>query len=111
MVKFQQHVVVRLLLNYALNEREYFRGVEEWVLEGCHAVEVAQALLGVLFCEGLDEGLLVLCEEFGIELESLALLLGHVFQSDAIERGPVCYQLVQQNTQRIQVNSLIVSLT
>ncbi len=54
MVKFQQHVVVRLLLNYTLDEREYFRGVKEWVLEGCHAVEVAQALLGVLFCEGLD---------------------------------------------------------
>ena len=54
MMQFQQHIVVGLLLDYSLDEREYLRGIEEGVLEDCEAVEVAQALVGVLFCEGLD---------------------------------------------------------
>ena len=54
MMQFQQHIVVGLLLDYSLDEREYLRGVEEGVLEDGEAVEVAQALVGVLFCEGLD---------------------------------------------------------
>ena len=54
MMQFQQHIVVGLLLDYSLDEREYLRGIEEGVLEDGEAVEVAQALVGVLFCEGLD---------------------------------------------------------
>lgn len=54
MMQFQQHIVVGLLLDYSLDEREYLRGIEEGVLEDGEAVEVAQALVGVSFCEGLD---------------------------------------------------------